>query len=62
MLDYNDVYVLEINNAHWEGGKGQLLEILNNYEEALGITGEDYNFIFLPLKDYNKLRYLNNLK
>ena len=62
MLDYNDVYVLEINNAHWEGGKGQLLEILNNYEEELGITGEDYNFIFLPLKDYNKLRYLNNLK
>lgn len=62
MLNYNDVYVLEINNAHWEGGKGQLLEILNNYEEALGITGEDYNFIFLPLKDYNKLRYLNNLK
>ena len=62
MLNYNDVYVLEINNAHWEGGKGQLLEILNNYEEELGITGEDYNFIFLPLKDYNKLRYLNNLK
>lgn len=53
---------MEINNAHWEGGKGQLLEILNNYEEALDITGEDYNFIFLPLKDYNKLRYLNNLK
>ena len=62
MLDYNDVYVLEISNAHWEGGKEQLLEILNNYEEALEITGEDYNFIFLPLKDYNKLRYLNNLK
>lgn len=62
MLNYNDVYVLEINNAHWEGEKGQLLEILNNYEEALEITGEDYNFIFLPLKDYNKLRYLNNLK
>ena len=62
MLNYNDGYVLEINNAHWEGGKGQLLEILNNYEEALEITDEDYDFIFLPLKDYNKLRYLNNLK
>lgn len=60
MLNYNDVYVLEINKGHWEGRKEELLQMLNNYKEVSEREGTNYNFIFLPLEDYNKLRYLNS--
>lgn len=55
MLKYNEVYVLEINQAHWEGRKEELLQILNDYKIVSERANEDYSFIFLPLKDYSKL-------
>lgn len=61
MLSYNEVYVLEIDGGHWEGRKEELLQILNNYKEASERESTDFNFIFLPFKDYSKLRYLNSL-
>ena len=60
MLSYNDVYVLEIDGSHWEGRKEELLQILNDYKTLCDKENTEFNFIFLPLKDYNKLRYLNN--
>lgn len=61
MLNYNDVYVLEIDGSHWEGRKEKLLQILNNYKDISERESAEFNFIFLPLRDYNKLRYLNSL-
>lgn len=63
MLNYNEVYVLKINGSHWKGRKEELLQILNDYKTTSEREGVDFEFMFLQLKDYDKLRhlYLNDL-
>ncbi|WBF04103.1 hypothetical protein VL14_ORF158 [Staphylococcus phage vB_SauM_VL14] len=51
------LYVLEIDDAHWEGSKEELLQILNRYKEVSEKDKEDFNFIFLPVLQYKKLNY-----
>lgn len=49
--------MLEINDCHWEGSKEELLQILNGYKEASEKEEDDFNFIFLPMSNYRRLKY-----
>ncbi|MGI2270334.1 DUF1381 domain-containing protein [Staphylococcus cohnii] len=50
-------YVLEIDDAHWEGMREELLKIINKYIELAKKEDTPLNIRFMPISEYRTMIY-----
>ena len=50
-------YVLEVDDAHWEGMREELLKIINKYIELAKKEDTPLNIRFMPISEYRTMIY-----